>query len=223
MFIYKNKKLIELLMLMVVISVICGVFSTKNYDFNHLFEVFECDVTLVEDIVFDDEVTLAYYDNPVSLNAGTKGKVNDTVTCFIDDYGTDYMRVSFLLSDGQEFVTAISVYPESERNTEPLTKAKIIDISQIESPDSVVEKYTQSREKFRSRKKNIDIIGPVVTFVASVVFAAIILLVDYKLRKSNNDNKVLLYIMLVVDVVLLISSIVSIILYYSFMNTVVIS
>lgn len=194
-------------LIMIILFVVIGLFEAHKYGCSNVFEVYEKEMVLTKDVDFSDEVTMSHYGNPVRLSVGTTGMIYDVVNYFSDDYGKDYMRVTFILDDTSEFVTAVSVDPEAERKTEPLTQATIIDISNIETPNEVVEEYKLTRDKFEVRKTRLKYEGATIGLAISIIIVIIISVIICAFRKKNKSVTSIVVVVSIVEVVLLIYSI----------------
>lgn len=211
-----------LLILMVALSIPLGIFETSKYGYAYIFESYKEQITLNEDYVFDDEMTLLYYDAPVILTAGMTGTIDDVVDYYMDDYGKDYMRVVFRLSNGKAFETVISMYPKSTDEFNRSKNGKYINISSIDSSQKVIQAYKESRAKFNMRKQKLEIAGPVISGSLSVLLAIGGFIVQRILIKKDKSIKLLMKVILFFDIVLIIWLIVDISIFKTNMLTTIV-
>ena len=145
------------------------------------FVLFRKNITLAEDVVFDNEYTTHIYGGPVVISKGTKGSITDGADYRSDDCGEEYIHAFFTLSDGEGTDVLISTGMPSD-----LKPDLSIDISKIESSQEVLSEYKQSREDLRTRIRNTRITGALIGFAVPVVITIIFLVVNKK-RSGASD------------------------------------
>lgn len=171
----------------IILSIVLIAFGTSlglffGYVSSHsCFVLFRKNITLAEDVVFDNEYTTHIYGGPVVISKGTKGSITDGADYRSDDCGEEYIHAFFTLSDGEGTDVLISTGMPSD-----LKPDLSIDISKIESSQEVLSEYKQSRENLRTRIRNTRITGALIGFAVPVVITIIFLVVNKK-RSGASD------------------------------------
>ena len=171
----------------IILSIVLIAFGTSlglffGYVSSHsCFVLFRKNITLAEDVVFDNEYTTHIYGGPVVISKGTKGSITDGADYRSDDCGEEYIHAFFTLSDGEGTDVLISTGMPSD-----LKPDLSIDISKIESSQEVLSEYKQSREDLRTRIRNTRITGALIGFAVPVVITIIFLVVNKK-RSGVSD------------------------------------
>ena len=167
-----------------IVLLVCGTtlgLLLGNVFCHDCYVLFRKDITLAEDVVFDDEYTTSVYGGPVVIEKGTKGSITDGADYRSDDAGEEYIHAFFTLSDGRGIDPLLSTDMPSDRNP-----SKLIDISKIESSQEVLSEYKQSREDLRTRIRNTRITGALIGFAVSAVITVVVLAVNKK-RSAVSD------------------------------------
>ena len=171
----------------IILSIVLIAFGTSlglffGYVSSHsCFVLFRKNITLAEDVVFDNEYTTHIYGGPVVISKGTKGSITDGADYRSDDCGEEYIHAFFTLSDGEGTDVLISTGMPSD-----LKPDLSIDISKIESSQEVLSEYKQSREDLRTRIRNTRIAGALIGFAVSAVITVVVLAVNKK-RSAVSD------------------------------------
>ncbi len=164
---------------------IAMVFVVINHINDYVFERYEKEVLLTEDIVFDDEVTVTIFDRPIMLNKGMRGMIVDQVDHNGDDSGEKYMHVLFNLDDGRVFSSLIETANDADDSLNMSIK-----IDQIESGEEIVSEYKETRSRYYERIKRNDTIGLVIVTVGTVVLCVVIgILWSCSVKKTKQNIK----------------------------------
>ena len=157
------KKYVILFALLIPVLIVTD-FVVINHINDYVFERYEKEVLLTEDIVFDDELTVTLFGRPIMLNKGMSGMIVDQVDHNGDDGGEKYMHVQFNLYDGRVFSSLIETTKDVDDSLE-----KTIKIDQIESGETIVSEYKETRNRYYEKIKRNNTIGIVIVIVGTVV------------------------------------------------------
>lgn len=211
---------------MVLISIPFGLVLAQFEIRFSFVELYIKDITLAEDIVLDDKYILEKYGEPVTIPAGSIGKVQDMVCYLGDQGGYENMPTRFTLPDNEWVTVYITIDPE-HLNSNPgssvyqltdvndlssVTKEyvngsssspNVIDIRKIESYQTIREEYINTREKYASEVRNCKILYTAISFIVAAVLSLIILLICKKTHKESIITTLLPFIILI-DIALIV-------------------
>ena len=206
---------------MVLISIPFGwILALYEIRFN-IAELYEKEITFAEDIVLADE-----YGEPVIISKGTTGTISDWVTYWGDSAGYEYMCSRFTLPDSGQVTLYIAIDPEylDSKPDGPIyqisdvnnpssmirdhTNASsvppvVIDISMIESYQTIREEYLNTREKYASEVRNCKILYTAISFIAAAVLSLVLLLICKKTQKESIITTLLPFIIFI-DIALIV-------------------
>ena len=181
----KNYKFLGILIVIfVLLGIPLGLFMTKQYIyFSNIRESYDREITLAEDIILDDELTVFLYGNPVILNKGDKGYIHDEINSVLgDEAGEAYIDARFSIGDGDSITVFISTDIESDNPP----SAPVVDIDSIESSQTIINEYKQSRERYYTKVRNTQILGTALVVVIILVISAVVFLIC---KKTNGNAK----------------------------------
>lgn len=160
-----------------------GIVAANLHAQKYCYVIFSKDITLAEDVVFEDEYSTYFHGSPVIITKGAVGSITDEATYNADDAGEEFIHATFLSSDGDWIDVVLSTDMPSDN---PPTL--LIDIQKIESSQEVLSEYKQSREYVRSSIRNTRIIGALIGFAVSAVIVVIVFAVNRKSETSSGDS-----------------------------------
>lgn len=162
--------------LLLLLSIPLGIFLTNQYIyFSHFSEKYEKKITLAEDIILDDELTVFLYGNPVILNKGDKGYIHDEINSVLgDEAGEAYIDARFSIGDGDSITVFISTDIESDNPP----SAPVVDIDSIESSQTILNEYKQSRERYYTKVRNTQILGTAIIMVSLLAIYTIVIFLN---------------------------------------------
>lgn len=222
----KKTALVIACVVMVLISIPFGLVLAQFEIRFSFVELYIKDITLAEDIVLDDKYILEKYGEPVTIPAGSIGKVQDMVCYLGDQGGYENMPTRFTLPDNEWVTVYITIDPE-HLNSNPgssvyqltdvndlssVTKEyvngsssspNVIDIQKIESYQTIREEYINTREKYASEVRNCKILCLTISFIISVVLSLVLLLISKRTQKERKIS-VLLFITICIDIAIVI-------------------
>ena len=166
--------------IMLIISIPFGVMVSLKYSYPKVYEVFEAQVTLSENVTFDDELTVFIHGFPITLYKGMTGNIRDMASSNGDDSGEAFIHVSFELDNGDSFDALIPAYDSAEGASGPVIK-----LNELESPQSTLEGYLQSRKNYHSEIRFSLISGAVLSFVVICIIAAVLKLISLNSLHEN--------------------------------------
>ena len=198
----KNTCLIVLAVLLVILSIPLGILISKQYVyFSYISESYDREITLAEEIVLDDELTLFFHDNPVVLKKGDKGHIHDEVNSQLgDEVGEAYINARFSTNDGDYISVSISTDIESDDSP----AGTVIDINKLESSQTILEEYKQSRERYHTKVRNSQITVTAIFVAIAVVIAAIVLMASKLLVIEEKSNTRLIGVLIVLVIVVIV-------------------
>ena len=175
-----RRVLITVIAISLIVCIPLSVFIIQLYT-DGISEMYYTEITLAEDIVFDDPQFVEFYGKPVTLTAGMKGHAVDAIDKYGDTKGYEYISAHFLIEDGPGLSVAISIDPEAETtmmrdtNYEVVIDTVVFSISKIESDQTVLSGYLQTRERFHARVRTawitgIAIAGAIVGILVGILF-----------------------------------------------------
>lgn len=204
-----RKRLLTFVILLIVLSAPCGLMISKvQIRLTCLSETYNREICLVEDVTFDDAHTLEKYNGPVTINKGSAGSIHDEVNSVLGDNGGEaYIVASFKASNGK----TISVFISTDMETDFIPDY-CIDINKLEDSQTILAEYKQSRDLYRARVRNIQIIGAVIGLAVSTLLALLILAVNHYFVKTDNHLKLLVGVTLTIDIALVLCILIGIVL-----------
>lgn len=184
--------------ILVIIGILIGIFGSKLYEKYWVFEVYKKEITIAEEITFDDEEFIKRNGEPLVMVSGTHGKMWDKIDYWGDSLGYDYIDASFVLENGSTIYVPVSINPEAEEMWKPS-----ININKITSFQSILSEYAQSRERYHSRVRISNVVGIIVGAVVSLALAIYLSYKYTKLTKGNNSVSALFGIVIFIDLALI--------------------
>lgn len=175
-----RRVLITVIVISLILCIPVSLFITLQYT-DGISEMYYREITLAEDIVIDDPEFIEFYGKPLTLTAGMKGHTVDAIDNYGDTKGYEYINAHFLIDDGYGISIAISIDPEADTmmmrdsNYEVEVDTVVFSISKIESYQTVLSEYFQTRERFHARVRNawvagIAIAGAFVGILVGILF-----------------------------------------------------
>ena len=160
-----------------------GIATANLHAQKYCYVIFSKDITLAEDVVFEDGYSTYFHDGPVVITKGTSGYITDEATYGADDSGEEFIHATFLLDDGGSIGVLLSTDMPSDKHPDLL-----IDIQKIESSQEVLSEYKQSREYVRTSIRNTRIIGALIGFAVSAVIVVIVFVVNRKSETPSGES-----------------------------------
>ena len=203
----KNYKFLGILVVIfVLLGMPLGIMITKQYIyFSDISEKYEREFTLAEDFVVHAGFSVAsdgyWYvlNDPVVLNEGRIGHICDEVNSVKgDEAGEEYINAKFDLDNGDYIEVCISTDIKSDNRL----SVPVIDINSIESSQTILNEYKQSRERYHTKAKNMQIVGTAIVVVLLLAISAVVLLLGKKLRGNVKTYSSLIVFLLVIDIVM---------------------
>lgn len=182
----KRKKilLVVLIILFLIESIPFGLICSKVYVKYGLFQIYRKEITLANEVIFDDQKTIDKYGEPVVLQSGINGYISDKVDYWGDERGYDFIDASLTLNNGDIFDIAIALNAGS---LYPL--APTIDISNFEDANIIQMEYKLSRESYFSKVNSANelglILGAVISLILSFLVCLIIRLVSLSGKSTS--------------------------------------
>lgn len=161
------------------ISFTIGAILAKQYATSHFYERYEKQITLATNAVFDNDYTKTYFDGPVVLERGMEGSIVDWINGSGDDAGEDFIHASFIIDDGKVFDVLICTEANSQ-NKYP----NVIEIEQIESYQTILSEYRHTRENYKKKVRNTEVLGGIIGLAVSLPII-IVSICFLKRRKSQ--------------------------------------
>ncbi|WP_034448977.1 hypothetical protein [Butyrivibrio sp. AE2032] len=159
---------------------------------------FDKDIIISETLVFDEPEIIEQYGHAVVIEAGSHGSISDLITSSGDINGYDYIGTSILLENGDYIKAVISFDGKTEKQVVKATDIYphstdkyiiVFDISKIESSQTVLDGYKESREQYYSSVRKARIDGMIIGVSSSVIIMSCIGSVIYfgKKRKESEN------------------------------------
>jgi len=231
----QNKWLLltTVLMFLIVSSygVIKSVQKTKS-----ITESYNNSITLKDTVVIDDRTIVEKYGEPVTLEAGTAGRINDKFNSYGEKHGYEHIKAEFTLEKNEIIDVILCIDYEAEFDgkeqgnnaTRPSQKSidlsqsiddMVIDktildstprisISKIENSQTIVSEFNLIRERYYQEVRQTIIKGGVIAGIIALAMAAGVWLVKLIVRKEK-VGKVLLILSICIDVVMLLVDVVA--------------
>lgn len=183
-----KRVLIIVTVIMLIICIFASMFITYLCT-EGVSEMYYEEITLKEDVVFDDQQFIELYGKSVTLTAGMKGHAVDVIDSNGDTKSYEYINAHFCSTEGIEISVAISIDPEADTTILNISDSNITDIwavfsiSKIESYQTVLSDYQQTRERFHSRIRNTWITGTAITTVIVGILVCLLFLESKKLKR----------------------------------------
>ena len=188
-----KKALVIITVIILIIVIPTGLFITRMNMYG-ISEIYYKEFTLTEDIVFDDPQVIELIGEPVTLEAGTQGVIVDAIDYGGDTRGYEYISAHYSIGGKGLCSVVISIDPEAETRAHVITDSNvtdillIINISKIESGQTIIPEYLQTRENYHTRVRNEWIKGTAITVtVAAALVAATCL--TYKRRNKRTTSQ----------------------------------
>lgn len=202
-FMIQNKKAIILLIVMAVSAFFVVFFGGRLHELS-ISETCNREIVLSKDVVFNQSETTELYGDSVILPAGTTGVIADSIDYSGDTKGYDLINVHLARVDEQSYDVAISFdqVTDTKMNED---RTLIFDISYIESAETILSEYKNSREKYYTRIRNARLCGAVVGLSFSVLLFAVFYGLFRKQIKNEKSTTILLKVIVVLDVIFVIA------------------
>ena len=203
-----ERKSLVLMMLMTAACAAAGIFGAYCRE-RDIVEVYYKEVTVTEDIVFDDDATVP--DDVVSagddairkscgavkIPAGTTGTIRDLVNSRGDEVGTDRIRADFRLDDGTIIMAVIPADPDADI----FSSGYVIDVNKIESGQAILSEYKQTRETYKTRVRNTWVLGTLIGIVSAILLSVFFMILNRYLLKHNKSTVIVFRLLIVVVVI----------------------
>lgn len=190
-----KKALVIITVIILIIVIPTGMFITRMNTYG-ISEIYYKKFTLTEDIVFDDPQVIELIGEPEILEAGTQGVIVDAIDYVGDTRGYEYISARYDIGGKGLCSVVISIDPETETSAHVITDSNVTDIllviniSKIESGQTIIPEYLQTRENYHTRVRNEWIKGTVitVTVAAALVAAACLTYKCMNKRSAGQDE-----------------------------------
>lgn len=191
-----ERKSLVVLILMVAACVAAGVLGAYSHERN-IVEVLYRDVTVTEDIVFDDDETVKKYGGAVTIPAGMTGTIRNMVNSRGDAAGEGRIRAEFKLDDGTFIMAAIPADPDADTGSYRF----VIDVNKIESGQTILSEYRQTRETCKTRVRNTWILGILTGIVAAILLTAFFVILNRQMLKHNKSTAIVFRLLIAVTII----------------------
>ena len=188
-----KKALVIITVIILIIVIPTGMFITRMNTYG-ISEIYYKKFTLTEDIVFDDPQVIELIGEPITLEAGTQGVIVDAIDDGGDTRGYEYISARYDIGGKGLCSVVISIDSETETSAHVITDSNVTDIllviniSKIESGQTIIPEYLQTRENYHTRVRNEWIKGTAITVtVAAALVAATCL--TYKRRNKRTTSQ----------------------------------
>ena len=190
-----KKALVIITVIILIIVIPTGLFITRMNTYG-ISEIYYKEFTLTEDIVFDDPQVIELIGEPVTLEAGMQGVIVDAIDYGGDTKGHEFINTRCGIGDGGLYSIVISIDPEAETHAQIIKNSNatyillVINISKIESGQTIIPEYLQTRENYHTRVRNEWIKGAAitVTIAAALVAAACFTYKRTNKRAASQDE-----------------------------------
>ncbi len=185
-----KKALVIITVIILIIVIPTGLFITRMNTYG-ISEIYYKEFTLTEDIVFDDPQVIELIGEPVTLEAGTQGVIVDAIDDGGDTRGYEYISAHYSIGGKGLCSVVISIDPEAETRAHVITDSNvtdillIINISKIESGQTIIPEYLQTRENYHTRARNEWIKGTVITVTVAAALVAAACLTYKRMNKRT--------------------------------------
>lgn len=217
---------ITILMLMVIISY--GIIYSINKS-KFIIEYYKTDITLVEDVVFDEPHLINEYGAPIKLNRGAQGVIDYYIDWRVKEQDYERIRAKFFLENSDEFVVYLMPKQEAESNGYYILQSldasiekydgsviqvvpgtidvviPIIDFDRIEEAQTIISDHNKIVETYNQEVTQTIISGSIVAALIAVILVFALWLIYYFVRNVN-VRKAILIISICIDVVMIIAS-----------------
>ena len=185
-----KKALVIITVIILIIVIPTGLFITRMNTYG-ISEIYYKEFTLTEDIVFDDPQVIELIGEPVTLEAGMQGVIVDAIDYGGDTKGHEYINTRCGIGDGGLYSIVISIDPEAESHAQINKDSNttyillVINISKIESGQTIIPEYLQTRENYHTRVRNEWIKGSAITVTVAVALVAAACLTYKRMHKRT--------------------------------------
>ena len=191
-----ERKSLVVLILMIAACVAAGVLGAYSHERN-IVEVLYRDVTVTEDIVFDDDETVEKYGGAVTIPAGMTGTIRNMVNSKGDAAGEGLIRAEFKLDDGTFIMAAIPADPDADTGSYRF----VIDVNKIESGQMILSEYRQTRETYKTRVRNTWVLGILTGIVSAILLTAFFVILNRQLLKQNKSTAIVFRLLIAVAII----------------------
>ena len=191
-----ERKSLVVLILMIAACVAAGVLGAYSHKRN-IVEVLYRDVTVTEDIVFDDDETVEKYGGAVTIPAGMTGTIRNMVNSKGDAAGEGLIRAEFKLDDGTFIMAAIPADPDADTGSYRF----VIDVNKIESGQMILSEYRQTRETYKTRVRNTWVLGILTGIVSAILLTAFFVILNRQLLKQNKSTAIVFRLLIDVAII----------------------
>lgn len=219
-----NKWLIFTTILMYLLVVSYGVIQSVN-ESSHKSDEYIRDIIIRDTVVFDDQHIVKLYGGPITLEAGTAGKIHDRIDSHAEKHGYKHIRASFPLGEGKEIDVILGYEMESGKDTEVIVETSdasvsfgdgkndwentntieivtpVININKISDSQTIISEFNQMHERYYGVVKQTIIKDSVIAAICAFVVVAVVWLIKILIRKEN-AGKALVVVTICIDAVM---------------------
>ena len=176
------------------ISIICA-----RGKLNGIAEEYTAKIVLKETIVFDEPEVVNKYGHDLTLNAGMRGTISDSIHYYgIQRTECEYIETELHQEDGSNIPVLLTFdqgYEKAVLPSEDIVHAThdkyvlVIDISKIEDAENILSGYKETREKYYTSIRNTIIASAIISLSITIAGIAVIVFLYIKGRKTDSEIK----------------------------------
>lgn len=202
---YRAKIFVGSTIISVILAILLGI-VISNCCLLFVFESYDKEISMAEELVFDDQRIIELYGEPIILSKGMKGRIVDIIDCHGDTMGYENINVHFVVGDGKPVSAVISFDRAIDSTVLVLNEGiidvrPIFDISKIESSQTILLEYKNSRERYLKTTQTIRVIGTTVSLVVAMGLSVIYTKKYRYLVKNENNDRPILVSVIIIDIV----------------------